>query len=265
MSAQSPKAFAEERRAAILDMLEHNASIQVAEIATTFGVSSVTARADLDALEQAGKLRRTHGGAVSLHKRLTVSTQDKRVNVNAAAKRRIAVKALEYIHNGDTLLIDSGTTSLEFVRVLGGLSGITVITADITIADYIDESLPAVDVIMLGGTLRKGHRYLYGPLTLKALEQLHADMAIVTPGAFIPGRGFMTDYPQMAELKHALFENADNNLVLLDASKVGGHGIYTFATLDECDVLIMDVDPKGKVTAAIEVLEEDARPTLMLA
>lgn len=179
MAQATNRAFADERRTAILEMLDHNASVQVAEIAQTFGVSSVTARADLDALAEAGKLRRTHGGAVSLHKRLTVSTQDRRINVNVAAKQAIAQSAIELVNDGDTLLVDSGTTALEFVRLLDQRDGITVITADITIADYIDESMPSVDVVMLGGALRKGHRYLYGPLTMQALQMVHADLAVM--------------------------------------------------------------------------------------
>ena len=82
-------------------------------------------------------------------------------------------------------------------------SGVTVITADITIADFIDESLPGVTVIMLGGELRQGHRYLFGPLTMAALGTLHADLSIICPGAFVANRGFMTDFPQMAEIKTA--------------------------------------------------------------
>ena len=155
MAHATTRAFADERRSAIMEMLGHNASVQVAEIAQTFGVSSVTARADLDALAESGKLRRTHGGAVSLQKRLTVSTQDRRINVNVAAKQAIAQSAIELVGNGDTLLVDSGTTALEFVRLLDQRDGITVITADITIADYIDESMPSVDVVMLGGHYAK--------------------------------------------------------------------------------------------------------------
>ncbi|MFR3877275.1 MAG: DeoR/GlpR family DNA-binding transcription regulator [Collinsella sp.] len=182
MAQATNRAFADERRTAIMEMLEHNASVQVAEIAQTFGVSSVTARADLDALAEAGKLRRTHGGAVSLHKRLTVSTQDRRINVNVAAKQAIAQSAIELVNDGDTLLVDSGTTALEFVRLLDQRDGITVITADITIADYIDESMPSVDVVMLGGALRKGHRYLYGPLTCRRSKWSRR------PGRHVPWR-----------------------------------------------------------------------------
>lgn len=252
MAPSTSRTFAEERRAAIMDMLEHGASVQVADIAQTFGVSSVTARGDLDALASAGKLRRTHGGAVSLHKTLTVSVQDQRVNVNVDAKQAIARAAIELVRDGDTVFVDSGTTALEFVRMLDMRAGITVITADITIADFIDESLPSVDVIMLGGELRKGHRYLYGPLTTAALKMLHADIAIVCPGAFVPNRGLLTDFPQMAEIKTASISSADRCFALMDASKLHARGTYAFAQLTEVDGIVMDQDPDSIVAQAIE-------------
>ena len=262
MAQATNRAFADERRAAIMEMLEHNASVQVAEIAQTFGVSSVTARADLDALAESGKLRRTHGGAVSLHKRLTVSTQDRRINVNVAAKQAIAQSAIELVNDGDTLLVDSGTTALEFVDQR---DGITVITADITIADYIDESMPSVDVVMLGGALRKGHRYLYGPLTMQALQMVHADLAVMCPGAFVPGCGFTTDFPQMAETKAAMVGAARQSVALMDASKVNGRGMYRFAELTDVDTIVMDRDPDGAVATSIAETVDDARPNLVIA
>lgn len=265
MVQATTRAFADERRAAIMEMLEHNASVQVAEIAQTFGVSSVTARADLDALAESGKLRRTHGGAVSLHKRLTVSTQDRRINVNVAAKQAIAQSAIELVSDGDTLLVDSGTTALEFVRLLDQRDGITVITADITIADYIDESMPSVDVVMLGGALRKGHRYLYGPLTMQALQMVHADLAIMCPGAFVPGCGFTTDFPQMAETKTAMIAAARQSVALMDASKVNGRGMYRFAELADVDTIVMDRDPDGSVATSIAEATDTDAPTLIIA
>lgn len=265
MTHATTRAFADERRSAIMEMLDHNASVQVAEIAQTFGVSSVTARADLDALAEAGKLRRTHGGAVSLHKRLTVSTQDRRINVNVAAKQAIAQSAIELVNDGDTLLVDSGTTALEFVRLLDQRDGITVITADITIADYIDESMPSVDVVMLGGALRKGHRYLYGPLTLQALQMVHADLAVMCPGAFVPSCGFTTDFPQMAETKAAMVGAARQSVALMDASKVNGRGMYRFAELADVDTIVMDRDPDGAVATSIAEATDSARPALIIA
>lgn len=259
--------FAEERRAAILDMLEHSASVQVSDLARTFGVSAVTARADLDALEAAGKLRRTHGGAVSLHKALTVSIQDKRINLNVAAKQAIAQTAIELVEDGDSIIVDSGTTALEFVHALTTRRDITVITADVTIANYIDDSLPQTDVILLGGTLRKGHRYLYGPLALRALEVLHADKAFLCPTSFVPNRGLMTNFEQMAQVKRAFIEAASTSIALIDATKVDAGGLMLFAPLERIDVLVMDRDPEGVVARQIESCAERGghAPQLMLA
>ena len=266
MPSTATHPFADERRTAIISMLDHAASVQVTDLAQAFGVSTVTVRADLDALEAAGKLRRTHGGAVSLQKRLTISVQDERVNVNVEAKQAIARTAAKLVRDGMTLVVDSGTTALEFVRTLSARSGITVITADITIADYIDEALPMVNVILLGGSLRKGHRYLYGPITMRSLEMLHADLAVVCPGSYIPGRGFMTDYPQMAELKGAIMAAATKTVSLLDASKVGAAGLMQFATIADVDTMVMDADPEGVVAADLAALEQEApHPRLLLA
>ena len=256
MSATASRTFAEERR---------TSSVQVADIAETFDVSSVTARADLDALASAGKLRRTHGGAVSLHKRLTVSVQDQRINVNVEAKQAIARSAIGLVRDGDTVFVDSGTTALEFVRMLDVRSGVTVITADITIADFIDESLPGVTVIMLGGELRQGHRYLFGPLTMAALGALHADLAVICPGAFVADRGFMTDFPQMAEIKTAAMGVA-HSVARMDASKLNARGTYCFAQLDAVDHIVVDQDEKGALSDALSALPEGTRrPQLIIA
>ncbi len=237
--------YAEERRAAILQMLDQRSSLQVAEVADAFGVSRVTARADLDALERDGKLRRTHGGAVSLSRTLTVSIQDSRVNVHADAKRAIGARAAGLVGDGDSILVDSGTTALELVRALGSRVGVTVVTDDFTIADFVDRSMPALDVVMLGGSLRKGHRYTCGPLALAALGALHPDIAFVSPTALVPGRGLMTNYQAMAELKRAFLSCADRTVVLLDSSKVGGRGLMRFGSLRDADAVVCEADPEG--------------------
>ena len=244
-----PDMSSEERRAAILSMLDRATSVQVTQLAEAFGVSRVTARADLDALERDGKLRRTHGGAVSLSKTLTVSVQDRRVNVNVEAKRAIAQLAAPFVEDGDSVLVDSGTTALELVRAISGRSGVTIVTDDFTIADYVDRSAPSLDVIMLGGSLRKGHRYTSGPLALRTLEMLHPDKAFVTPTSYVPGRGLMTNNQDMAELKRTFLACAERTFVLMDKSKVGAAGLLWFGTLASVEAVIMDEDPEGVVAA----------------
>lgn len=251
MTSPSP----EERRAAILSMLERATSVQVTQLAEAFGTSRVTVRGDLDALARDGKLRRTHGGAVSLSKTLTVSVQDRRVNVNVEAKRAIARAAAPFVSDGDAILVDSGTTALELVRALAGRSGVTIVTDDFTIADYVDRSAPSLDVIMLGGSLRKGHRYTAGPLALRALEVLHPDKAFVTPTSYVPGRGLMTNNQDMAELKRAFLGCGTEAFVLMDSSKVGAPGLLWFGTLAEARAVIMDADPGGLVALDVEGLD----------
>ena len=242
--------FAEERRAAILSMLERNSSVQVAEVADALGVSRVTARADLDALARDGKLRRTHGGAVSLSRTLTVSIQDLRVNVNVEAKRAIARVAATLVQPGQSVLVDTGTTGLELVRALGERGEVTIVTADLTIADYVDRSMPSAEVVLLGGALRKGHRYTYGPLTMRSLEIIHADKAIICPTAIVSGC-FMTGYEGMAELKRAFLACAGMTCVLMDASKVGAHGLFFFGDVGDADVIVMEKDPEGAVAGCL--------------
>ena len=243
--------FAEERRAAILSMLERNSSVQVAEVADALGVSRVTARADLDALARDGKLRRTHGGAVSLSRTLTVSIQDLRVNVNVEAKRAIARVAATLVQPGQSVLVDTGTTGLELVRALGERGEVTIVTADLTIADYVDRSMPSAEVVLLGGALRKGHRYTSGAVAVSALSMLRPDVAFVCPTAFAPGRGFMTGYEGMAELKRAFLACAGMTCVLMDASKVGAHGLFFFGDVGDADVIVMEKDPEGAVAGCL--------------
>ena len=238
----------EERRAAILSMLDRATSVQVTQLAEAFGVSRVTAHADLDVLARDGKLRRTHGGAVSLSKTLTVSVQERRINVNAEAKRAIARLAAPLVEDGDSVLVDSGTTALELVRAISGRTGVTVVTDDFTIADYVDRSAPSLDVIMLGGSLRKGHRYTAGPLAMRTLEVLHPRKAFVTPTSYVPGRGLMTNNQDMAELKRAFLTCADRTFVLMDQSKVGAPGLLWFGTLRGVEAVVMDADPDGLVS-----------------
>lgn len=238
----------EERRAAILSMLDRATSVQVTQLAEAFGVSRVTARADLDVLARDGKLRRTHGGAVSLSKTLTVSVQERRINVNAEAKRAIARLAAPLVEDGDSVLVDSGTTALELVRAISGRTGVTVVTDDFTIADYVDRSAPSLDVIILGGSLRKGHRYTAGPLAMRTLEVLHPRKAFVTPTSYVPGRGLMTNNQDMAELKRAFLTCADRTFVLMDQSKVGAPGLLWFGTLRGVEAVVMDTDPDGLVS-----------------
>jgi len=253
--------FVEQRRAAILAMLEQNTSVQVSEIAKAFGVSCVTVRSDLDVLAHDGKLRRTHGGAISLSKTLTVSIQDRRINVNVEAKRAIAHEAASFVRAGQSVLVDTGTTGLALVQALNSCGALTLITADLTIADYIDRAMPSAEVVLLGGTLRKAHRYTSGPAAVSALLALRPDVAFVCPTSFAPRHGFMTNYEGMAELKRAFLSCAGATYVLMDSSKINAPGLYYFGDVSDVDGIFMKSDPHGVMTACVK----DTSTQLVLA
>ena len=260
-TAKGDAHYAVERRAVILELLEKSGSVQVVSLAERFGVSKVTVRSDLDALQRAGRLRRTHGGAVPITRAVTVSLQDRRVNVNVEAKRAIAHAALDLIEDGESILLDSGTTSLELARVLSIRNGLTIITNDVTIADFVDRSLPHSEVIMLGGLLHKGHRYTVGPVTISTLESLRPAKAFVCPSAYEQGGGLLTNNQNMGALKSAFMRCAVSTYLLLDASKVGERGLLRFDHLSSADTLISDSDPSGILSADCT----DAEVPLILA
>ena len=251
----------DERRTAIMSILDRDGSVQVAELADLLKASKVTIRSDLDALYHAGKLRRTHGGAVSLSRHVTVSLQDRRINVNADAKRRIGSLAATLVPDGASIFVDSGTTALELVRSLEVRNGITIITTDLTIADYVDRSLPRADVILLGGMLRKAHRYTAGPIAFHVLEGLRPDISFVCPTGYALGVGLMTNYFEMGEMKRQAMHCSPLTYVLFDASKIDASCLVKFGTLDEADAIVMDRDPDGVIAAELG----DASGKLLLA
>ena len=119
---------------------------------------------------------------------------------------------------------------------------------------------------MLGGALRKGHRYLYGPLTMQALQMVHADLAVMCPGAFVSSCGFTTDFPQMAETKTAMIAAAHQSVALMDASKLEARGTYCFAPLHSVNHIVIDRDEKGILADALNALPEGVKhPRLMIA
>lgn len=246
------KISADERRAMIVDEVNARTSISVSDICEHFGVSAVTARADLGQLERAGKLRRTHGGAVSITRTITISYPDQRMNLNVEAKRIIAQRALQFVDQGDSLFVDSGTTTLEFVRALYSKPNITIVTNDLSIATFADSNLPHADVILLGGALRKNHRYITGSIANSILDTLSLDKAFMGTDSFDHTQGFATEFTGNAEIKRGMLAHSKSHIMLMDATKVRTPSFMSFAGVEDFDVIVMDEDPDDTVYEAIE-------------
>lgn len=253
----------EERQALIMDWLVKSPTVTVADICREFGVSQVTARHDLIVLERSGRLKRTRGGAVSLSRTMVLSYPEERAGRNVAAKNLIGEAAARLVSEGDTVIVDIGTTTLEFVKQLAGKRNVSIITADVAIASYASFNLPDLGIILPGGTLRPGHLYLAGPLTLDGMSDLHADAAFVSADAYATGHGFTVQHDFSASIKRIYLRNARRRYMLLDSSKVGKTSFFKYSDLEDFDAVVTDADPGGQLARDIE--GSTRRPRLIVA
>jgi len=146
--------FVEERKQRILERIERRRKATVAELCEQFHVSSATIRSDLRDLEAAGLLIRTHGGAMVKTKTGLEQDMVQRGTQHLAEKRRIAERALELVEDGDTVILDTGTTTLELARLLGRRRDLTVVTNDLAIAL---ETAESVRTLFMGGLVRRNY------------------------------------------------------------------------------------------------------------
>lgn len=241
-----------DRQSFILEWLGSNPSIAVSDVQKKFGVSDVTVRHDLVALESAGKVRRVRGGAVSLARTMLMSYPEERINFNVAAKDRIAHAAAEMVEDGDVIIADIGTTAYQFVRHLESKKDITIITGDLSIAHFASFNLPGAEVMLLGGKVRKEHLYLAGAMTLDAMSKLYADKAFLSCDGFHQDRGFTVEHDFSVTIKQAYIANSRQSIMMLDSSKLGRTSFYRFSTMEDFDCVITDADPDGYLAQSVE-------------
>ena len=237
--------FVEERQAKILEYIEEHRKATVAQLCQHFGVSSATIRNDLRDLEKAYQIIRTHGGAMVKTKTgFELDSSQKQVQ-NLEAKQKIAQAAVRQIEDGDTVLLDTGTTTLELARLLGHKSDVTVVTNDLEIARLL-EANSTLQVVVMGGILRRGFHctVLYGTAEKAALEGLSVDKAFMGVNSFTLKRGASTPDIRHAETKKSMIAIATNVILLCDGTKFGRTSFVQFAKAEEIDVLITDSLPE---------------------
>jgi len=244
--------LAEDRRARIMQMLESTSSVAIADICRECGVSAVTARGDLTALEKDGRLKRTHGGAV-LASEHAIPRVPQRLRKNAKAKHAIARAAAGLVSDGETILVGSGSTTLEFLHALTEKRGLTVITNDWNLIDYAADNLPNVAIASTGGILGREYRHYFGPMVVSSLENVFVDKVFLGADGFDPEYGFFTEYGITAETKMEFLRHARNKIMLIDSSKVGAQCLFVrFARPTDVDIVVMDRDPDGVVAKATQ-------------
>lgn len=230
-----------ERAEKILEIIRSQNSVSVNYLADYFNVSGTTIRTDLTKLENNGDIIRTHGGAMlktSIHHEQLISER-----LNSDKKMLIADRALELVHNNDTILMDTGTTMLYLARALvkSPLTRLRVFTNDIEAVRILEEK-EGFEIHLLGGKVRNGFHYCYGNQIIEELRKYNFEKLFVAASAISTTHGLTVSNDELGQIKTAMIRASKNIILLADSSKVNRVDFQTFADINEVDVLIMDSD-----------------------
>jgi len=236
-------------------LIEQRVFARVTELSREFGVSAVTVRTDLDALEAEGGIRRIRGGAVPFDAaRLGERSFEEAAVEAAAAKARIAAAAADLLEPGMSVLLDVGTTAAAVAREIlrrDRLRDLTVITNGLSIALLLEPAVPQLQVVVTGGTLRPLQHSLVAPLASQVLARVHADVALIGCNGVHAEAGVTNINLPEAEVKAAMIAAAARTVVIADGSKIGRVHLGWIADTSAVDVLI--TDPAAPDAALAEV------------
>lgn len=205
------------RQAGILDYLSRHGEAGVRELADRFGVSLMTVRRDLAYLENQGNLTRTHGGSVLSKQSVLEFAFREKEATNAAQKQAIARAVAESVEPGMTLSLDTGTTTLEVARAIAPVPQLTVLTSSLAIASALF-GRDNIELVLLGGTARKGSPDLFGMLTEDNLKQFLVDMAVLGADG-VTREGVYTTDVAIARVSQAMIAGATRTVLAIDSSK----------------------------------------------
>jgi DeoR/GlpR family transcriptional regulator of sugar metabolism len=223
--------------------------VTVADLASKFGVSPDTIRRDLDLLAERGLLERTHGGAVPAGLVTQDSPLDLRIAVHKPAKQRIARAAAALIRDGETLMVNGGSTTLAFASELGGRRDVTIVTNNLLVPSVVP--LNAVrDLYVLGGQYRSESQVTIGAVGFANVPSISADTAVIGVGG-ITVDGLSTTLLVEAEMMRAMIGSASRTIVVADASKFGHSAFARIVSLDNVEVLVTDESPPEDLSQAL--------------
>ena len=229
----------QQRRAQIIETLEARGQVLVEGLALEFGVSLVTIRKDLSELEARGLLHRTHGGASWAHRSLFNPSFREKAHLQQAEKQAIARATLELIEEGDSLILDAGSTTHALARAMKKkFRHLHIITNSVPIALELSET--SWELLLLGGSLRHHSQALIGPATVRALEPYFADKAILSATGASVSHGLTTPNDLEAQTKRAMIRAASQVIGIVDSSKLDRVTLANFAALSDLSHLVTD-------------------------
>jgi DeoR/GlpR family transcriptional regulator of sugar metabolism len=237
------------RHSEILRRLTKEGSASITALSEQLGTSAATIRRDLIWLEGEGVLTRVHGGAI-----LVAPSQHERAFENVAqedtgAKEAVAEAAAALVHDGDAVLLDIGTTTLRLAAHLHGRA-VTVLTSNLAVYEELvnDE---VVELILLGGMVRRNYRSMVGFLTEDALRQVQADRVFLGASGIRGDGSVMDDTVVEVPLKRAMVAAGKEVVLLADAGKFPGVGVARVCGAEDVDVVVTNKDADGPTLTAM--------------
>ncbi|HYW94983.1 MAG TPA: DeoR/GlpR family DNA-binding transcription regulator [Bacteroidales bacterium] len=229
----------QQRREKILDLIREDGHAKVLQLSRIFKVTEVTIRQDLEKLEKEGFIEREHGGAYLKNIGLNVKNIVLQNQEHLAEKAAIAHKALELIHDGDTIILDSGSTTTEIAKLITGFKNLTVITNSLNIALTLGVDTE-INLVVTGGEFKAPTLSLTGQKAADFFEGIHVDKLFLATAGITLKSGLT--YPSISDLvvKRAMIESANEVYLVADSSKIGESSFASLGALSLIDFLITD-------------------------
>ena len=226
-----------ERKQKILEILEKNGSVKVTDLSKTLGTSEVTIRNDLADMESKGLLSRVHGGAISSYKPYYNMNFSQRLETNQNEKSAIAKKIASMIEPNDTIMLNSGTTTLLVFRSLPVGYNLNIVTNSISIALEAADN-PNFNVILVGGAVNTKYQFTFGTDAVAQLKNYHADKLILSVDGIDSGKGFTTYYDKEAEIDRTMIAQSEKCIVAADYSKFDRTAFAKISDLSVADYIV---------------------------
>jgi len=238
--------LAKQRRDKIVELLIERESVKVSELKEMFGVTLETIRQDLLKLEKEGIILKEHGGAVLNKESLVEISFAKRIREHASEKRRIGIAAAKIIKNGETVILDSGTTTSYIAKNITSITNLTVITPSLKVASELGGK-EGITVLLAGGIFNPLGFSVYGPQTERFFEEINADKLFLAIHGADTAKGLTEISVHFAHLKQIMMSKAREIILVADSSKIGKVEYAFVAPLTEVETIITDKElPEDK-------------------
>lgn len=234
------------RRNSILEILNRSGKVRVAHLSDVLGTSEVTIRNDLSELEKNGYLERVPGGAVQTMKNYYNMDLQQRKNEHATEKQTIAAAAVSLINDGDTLLINAGTTTYFTALELKRFKNLKIVTNSISVAVELGGA-PTFHVQLLGGDVNPQYSFTYGNIALDQLRRYKADKVILSVDGVCCEEGLTTYHAEEAEVSKLMIERARTTIVVADYTKIGHESFSQIADLSAAAYLVTNKRAEAEI------------------